>query len=49
MENSDTKSGRNHVMDNSRGYQTRGRSMGPGRYNARDSAKKEAGQPEENL
>ena len=48
MENSAEKNGRNHVMDNSRGYQTRGRSMGPGRYN--DSGKKQqAGVPEENL
>lgn len=48
MENSgEQQNGRNYVLDNSRGYQTRGRSMGPGRY--QDSGKKQAGVPEENL
>ena len=41
---------RNYVLDNSRGYQTRGRSMGPGRgaFDAR-AAKNAVGAPEENL
>ena len=49
MENTaENEEGRNYVLDNSRGYQTRGRSMGPGRYND-SSSKKQAGVPEENL
>ena len=38
-------------MDNSRGYQTRGRSMGPGRgvMNSSGSAQEVKGIPEENL
>ena len=40
---------RNYIHDNSRGYQTRGRSMGPGRMNGSGSAAEVAGVPEENL
>ena len=42
---------RNYVHDNSRGYQTRGRSMGPGRQamNASGTAVEVKGMPEENL
>ena len=41
---------RNYVQDNSRGYQTRGRSLGPGRSAYGSQALKTmAGIPEENL
>ena len=40
---------RNYVLDNSRGYQTRGRSMGPGRDAYNQLNKSTAGVPEENL
>lgn len=50
MQDGETNSQRNYVQDNSRGYQTRGRSLGPGRsaYNSK-AMKNQIGIPEENL